>query len=283
MILWSGSLVGTLLQDRIKIAAAAGYSDLSVAPMDFGPPGTTEKRSVPLRQLADDLGIRLSCLDPVTAWLPGGAGTGRSVGRRSGDQHAVAATFDAYTLDECLGLAHSVGAQTISAVELSGCSRSFNELVDRLAFICGLTENIGARTQLEPMPFSAIKTPREALQIIQASGSHHTGIVFDTWHYARVGGLPEHLHSLPPGCFSSVQISDGPMIPAVDVWNESSTSRLPPGDGNFHLTDIMESVRSLCCDDVLACPEVVSTSYGISADVYAVKIHNLSLPYLELL
>ncbi|WP_435824501.1 sugar phosphate isomerase/epimerase family protein [Nocardia rhamnosiphila] len=207
---------------------------MSIAPIDFGPPGTTEHRFFPLRQLADDLGIRLSFLDPVTARLPGCAGTGSSVWRRSGDQHAVAATFDAYTMDECLGLAHSVGAQTISTVELSGCSRSFNEPADRFAFVCGMAETIGARTQLEPMPFSAIKTPREALQIIQASGSPHTGIVLDTWHYSRVGGLPEHLHLLPPGSLSSAQISDGPVMPTVDVWRESSTSRLPPGDGDFY-------------------------------------------------
>lgn len=70
MILWGGCLAAVAVEERVRVAAAAGFDAISVAPMDFGPPGHLDVRAKAVRSLADDLGIKVACVDPVTSWLP---------------------------------------------------------------------------------------------------------------------------------------------------------------------------------------------------------------------
>ncbi|MCZ4548586.1 sugar phosphate isomerase/epimerase family protein [Gordonia rubripertincta] len=253
MILWGGTLAPATVEEKIQHASAAGFTGLSIAPMEVGPPGSTVQHGRRLRAFADDHGIALACLDPVTSWLPLDSGS-----TSPSAQLSMSEVFQTYSLRECLDLAHTVGAGTISAVDTSGLPRDHGLLVDSLAAIYETAHSESLVVQLEPMPFSAVRDISCARSVIVDSNCSHVGIAFDCWHFGRSTDSREPLTALQKGAITSVQLNDGPRTPAADPWDEATNHRLFPGDGEMDVMGMFAAVVPYLREGALIGPEVIS-------------------------
>lgn len=69
-------------------------------------------------------------------------------------------------------------------------------------------------------------------------------ILLDTMHLIRSGGTPADVAALAPGTIGYVQLCDVPLAPAHPIYfEEAAFSRLPPGEGELPLFDILMALR----------------------------------------
>ncbi|MGW7691356.1 sugar phosphate isomerase/epimerase family protein [Streptomyces asiaticus] len=245
--------------DRLRAAAAAGFTGMSVFPWDCRQPDERRSRAPELRRRADDLGIRLVALDPVSTWLPErSTSTSREwAGRACRDRARFASLFGAYSTDECLCLAGDLGAGLVTLIEPYGWPIESEAAVEAFARVCDSAAAEDLRIQLEFMPFSGIADLRSAWDIVRRAGRANGGLVLDAWHYFRSGHDHELLKSLAPNAIFSVQLSDGPSLPEPNLWLAAAQDRRLPGAGDFGLTTMLALVHDGQPGATIG-PEVVS-------------------------
>jgi len=119
-----------------------------------------------------------------------------------------------------------------------------------LADLCDLARGYGLRCMVEPMVFSALRTPAEAAALLDAAGTDEAGVLVDTLHFARAGGTPADLDALGPGRLPYVQLCDAQSAEPAGVdpaglrraVDEAVARRLPPGEGVLPLTEVLDRI-----------------------------------------
>lgn len=111
------------------------------------------------------------------------------------------------------------------------------------ADVCRLAASYGLRCVVEPMVFSAVRTPQEAAALIEASGTEAAGVLVDALHLARAGGTPRDLDHLDARLLPYLQVCDaavaGPAVDRAAAVAEAVGRRLPPGDGVLPLSALL--------------------------------------------
>jgi sugar phosphate isomerase/epimerase len=119
---------------------------------------------------------------------------------------------------------------------------------------------------LEPISYNAVSTVAQAAAIAGAAGAH---IMLDPLHLVRGGSTARDVAALDPGMIPVLQFCDGPAVVPDDLAItaplprgmtadggplkvESRALRLPPGEGEFPLADLVRAVP----DDVPVSLEV---------------------------
>jgi sugar phosphate isomerase/epimerase len=135
------------------------------------------------------------------------------------------------------------------------CAAGPPELVQDIAALvrdyrslCEAAGDQGTLALLEAMPWSSISSIAQAAEVVAAAGHPAGGVMLDTWHFHRVGGVPNDISAVPAHMIRLVQISDaGP--PIGDPFDDTVKRRLFPGEGGFALVELM---RALTCHGVSA-------------------------------
>jgi sugar phosphate isomerase/epimerase len=118
---------------------------------------------------------------------------------------------------------------------------------DVVAQLCRLARGYGLRCMVEPMVFSALRTPADALALLGAAGADDAGVLIDTLHLSRAGGVPADLDPLGASRLPYVQLCDAASAepagtdPAAlrRAVQEAVAHRLPPGEGVLPLTEVL--------------------------------------------
>ncbi len=118
------------------------------------------------------------------------------------------------------------------------------------ADLCARAGGYGLRCTVEPMVFSALRTPAEAMALLDAAGAADAGVLIDTLHLARAGGAPGDLDGLGAARLPYVQLCDaasgGPAgtDPAglSRAVREAVSHRLPPGEGVLPLSEVLRRI-----------------------------------------
>ena len=113
-----------------------------------------------------------------------------------------------------------------------------------------LARGFGLRCMLEPMVFSALRTPADALALIRAAGADDAGVLIDTLHLARAGGEPADLDELGQSRLPYVQLCDAASAEPAGTdpaglrraIEEAVTHRLPPGEGVLPLSEVLRRI-----------------------------------------
>jgi sugar phosphate isomerase/epimerase len=121
-----------------------------------------------------------------------------------------------------------------------------------VAELCRLARGYGLRCMVEPMVFSALHTPADALALLEAAGADDAGVLVDTLHLARAGGTPADLDALGAARLPYVQLCDAPTARPADTdpdglrtaVREAVADRLPPGEGVLPLTEVLRRLPS---------------------------------------
>ena len=130
------------------------------------------------------------------------------------------------------------------AVELDGeiNARSMDadagRRVDSMARLAEMARNAGTRMVIEAFSLSPVRTPADALALAEACGDD-VGLTIDTLHVIRTGGTWADIAALPPERIAHVQVSDGPLAAPADLAVEATRERLPPGQGEFRVEELI--------------------------------------------
>jgi sugar phosphate isomerase/epimerase len=117
---------------------------------------------------------------------------------------------------------------------------------DLLARYAAAAAPLGIRIAVEFMSYSQVRTPAEARDMVRRIGAPNLGVLVDTLHLDRCGGVPADLSALDPAEMSFAQICDARRLsaPLSDEarMREARTARLPLGEGDLPLLDFMDAL-----------------------------------------
>ena len=233
LVLWSASVRTHPFRDRLAAAVAGGFTGLAMTPHEIGAARAEGLAPADLRRLAADAGVALGHLDTVTGWAP--------VRYPSGASAELVERFD-FSVAEALDLAADIGAERLLAlpgyevgdVPLDVAVEGFADLCDRAA-------ERGLWIDLEALPMFGLPTLADAWEVLRLADRPNSGLLLDTWHFARGGPDLDLLRSIPGERLRAVQLADGPARPRADTLLEDCLRfRDFPGDGDL---DLVEPVR----------------------------------------
>lgn len=116
----------------------------------------------------------------------------------------------------------------------------------------------GVDVVLEPLPFTNMQTPADAVEIITRADRPNLSMCMDVWHLYRMNLPLSHLDGLWP-YISTVQFNDGTVESLLpdDLLQDCLINRIIPGQGEFELVELIRQ-RNLHRPDSTFSIEVIS-------------------------
>ncbi len=234
LVLAQGTLRATGFPERVRAAAAAGFTGIGLAVGAYcrlREQGWTDQA---LRSVLDEAGMRLSETEGIVGFSSEGeVRRGVLAGRRYADpavEQAAFAMADAFGVDHVNVNAAFEGTLEAHAVE------AFAALCDRAA-------RHDLKVALEPLPGSTVPDLATAVRLVTEAGRTNGGICVDSWHLYRGGGDASDLLLVPADVVLVVQINDGPRQPVdPDYLTDTMHHRQLPGDGELPLVAFLQAL-----------------------------------------
>jgi sugar phosphate isomerase/epimerase len=120
------------------------------------------------------------------------------------------------------------------------------ELLEEIAQLAG---PFGLILDLEYMVFSGVKSMKAALDVVNAAAQPNLRVLVDALHWARAGDTTKDIHAADPALLNYVQLCDAPTAAPVGrdaLIAEARTSRLPTGEGELPLRDLLDAMPAGC-------------------------------------
>lgn len=130
-------------------------------------------------------------------------------------------------------------------VLLAGNDPDESRLIERFAAFCDLAREFGMGANLEPMPWTDVKTFAQGARIVAAADRDNGGLVIDAIHFDRGASRADEIGSLPSGRLHYMQLCDAPAERPGDtetLLHQARAERLMPGDGGLDLRGILRTV-----------------------------------------
>jgi sugar phosphate isomerase/epimerase len=179
------------------------------------------------------------------------------------------------------GLLEGGAALGATRVVASGDDPDDLVVIERLAALCELAAELDMVVDLEFMPFRAVATLPQALDIVGATGSDNACVMVDALHLFRSGGSVADVAAAPPARLGICQLCDAPSrAPAsAHLATEAREGRLLPGQGELPLQELVATLPpevSYAVEVPLAAPhgelpapERAALLYGAAAPLLA--------------
>lgn len=214
------------LRERIETAAAAGFTGVGFHSRDLQH-WSDPYPSADVRRILDDNGIGYVELEILREWFASGPA------RTESDE----------TRRTLLTLAAEL---PVSHIKIGSSFTPGPWPIDRIgedfAMLCAQFADVGTRVGLEPVAVAYLRTPAQALEVIDAAGADNGGLILDTWHIVRAGVPYDELRSIPKEKIVSVEIIDGEAEPVVDLATDGCDHRRLCGEGAFRVTEFAAAV-----------------------------------------
>ncbi|WP_102227124.1 sugar phosphate isomerase/epimerase family protein [Acidimangrovimonas sediminis] len=143
--------------------------------------------------------------------------------------------FRAASVTPFLEVCAALGAR---AVLVAGDDADRGRLTASFAAFCEAAAPFGLKAGLEFMPWTALKTARDALGVVEAAGLPNGTVLVDALHQARSDSPLPDIAAIPPERLCYAQICDAPPgIPdtAEEMIFTARSERLLPGEGGIDL------------------------------------------------
>jgi sugar phosphate isomerase/epimerase len=139
-----------------------------------------------------------------------------------------------------LDIMAELGATSIS---LCGLDRDLSRNFDQFAVLTEMAVARGMGTNIEFVASQPVGSLQIALQAVAYIGRPEVGLVIDPLHLFRSGGNAAEVAATAPQLIRHVQISDAPLKGTIaDFGYEAGFERLPPGEGELPLKELLASV-----------------------------------------
>jgi sugar phosphate isomerase/epimerase len=185
---------------------------------------------------AADHGVRLTCLDSLTGWTP--IRVPRDAAQDLREMYDVPidesfAIVDALELNSIM----AVAGYDKDAVPLPVLIEGFGKLCDRAA-------KQGIQVDVEFMPFWGMPDLASAWAIVGGAARDNSGIVVDTWHFAKGNYDLDLLRSLPGKYLTGVQVADGlKRQRGLTLQDDTLRYREFPGEGELPLIETLKIIK----------------------------------------
>jgi sugar phosphate isomerase/epimerase len=235
LVLCAGTALHVPFLERLAPARAAGFRGVSLQPPEHARLAAAGMSDAELRSRIADQGLELAEFDAITTWLP---------------DHVPPASFApefarallGQTPEKLIPIAASIGARSLTLVELYGKRLGADALAEEFARVCDLAAAHGVLVHLEFLPWAGIPDLRSAWEVVRRAGRPNGGLLVDSWHFFRSGSKLEDLLALPGDRVLGVQLDDAPAEAGPDLFEETQRSRLLPGEGSFDLVGLIRAL-----------------------------------------
>jgi sugar phosphate isomerase/epimerase len=222
-------------QDMVTATLEAGFGAMTMHPfsvMSFAKDGLAPKA---LRAIAEDQGISITRLDPLSAWNPNWIPN--NVDNDYLERFDIAAELF-FEFCEQLGCRYA----SLNGTFPSG-RYTDGEVVEYFAATCDLAAKYGVTCDLEHLPMWGVRGLSDAWAIVKAASRPNGGLVFDILHFMRSRSTLEDLEVVPGDLIHCVQINDGPIeLPESVSLVEDCFTRLWPGEGKFPILEVLTAL-----------------------------------------
>lgn len=214
------------IEDRIAAAAAAGYRGIGFADLDLGYWWKVHGPAR-IRRWLDESGLEVIELEMLDDWYADGEARAASDVRRA----------------QLIEWAGELGARHIKVGTGFGGPIERSRLVEELAGLCAEAADAGTRIALEPMPVAPLRTPQEALDVVEASGALNAGVFIDLWHVVRAGVDIASLRDVPGERITAVELIDAAATPVQgDLYVDGIDHRRPAGTGELDVDGFLDAL-----------------------------------------
>jgi len=234
-VLWEACVRAHPYEEQLDVTVAGGFGALTMPPHVALANAERGLSARQMRTMAQDRGVTLSHLDGGIGFMPVGLPTG-----------ATPRLIHRFGLprEQVLDLASDLGVHCLCTVGIfdEGLYRP-DELIGGFQQLCDLAAERGMDVTLEPMAFFGMRDFRLAAEVVREAGRSNGALLFDSWHFTRVGAdlplLPE-LHKSGP---IDVQVNDGAAEPlGASVMEDSTDHRMFPGEGVFDTIGYLQAI-----------------------------------------
>ena len=145
-------------------------------------------------------------------------------------------------LESFLETAARLGARQVL---VAGNDNHLTRSAENLAALAEAGRGYGLTMNLEPMPWTQLRTIADARRLMSASGRADIGILIDAIHFWRAGESLSSLADLPPACLNYMQLCDAPaQIPdnEQELIHQARAARKVPGEGGLDLHGLMSAL-----------------------------------------
>jgi sugar phosphate isomerase/epimerase len=149
---------------------------------------------------------------------------------------------DVAAFEPVLAAAQALGAREAL---VAGQDPDAGRLATHFARFSELAARYGVTANLEPMPWAAVRTLADAAHILARAGCANAGILLDTLHFDRVGGVPGDIAAADPQRFRYAQLCDAPAERPTDLETlllQARCERRMPGDGALDLRPVVAAL-----------------------------------------
>ncbi|WP_281074609.1 sugar phosphate isomerase/epimerase family protein [Klebsiella quasivariicola] len=151
-----------------------------------------------------------------------------------------------FTLDDRLQRFMETAARLgARQVLVAGNDDNLQRSADNLAILAAASRPYGLTMNLEPMPWTQLRTIADAQALIAASGREDIGILVDALHFWRAGESLAALSSLPAHQLNYMQLCDGAAQrpeSEQELIRQARSARNVPGEGGLDLHGLMSAL-----------------------------------------
>jgi sugar phosphate isomerase/epimerase len=118
-------------------------------------------------------------------------------------------------------------------------------LTANFAAFCDVAREYGIAGNLEPMPWTDVKSFADGVRIVNAAGRANAGVLIDPIHFDRAGCNASEIASAPPARLRYMQLCDAPAERPQDIPTilyQARAERLMPGDGGLDLRGMLRGI-----------------------------------------
>ncbi|MGL4719859.1 MAG: sugar phosphate isomerase/epimerase family protein [Kluyvera intermedia] len=212
--------------EQVRIAALTGYSHVGLRLL----PATPDDPDY------DMLGDTPTVRETLAAL--------RDTGIRVSDVEIVRLTPD-FSLDALQPFLETAARLEAKQVLVAGNDGEIRRSADNLARLAQAGEAYGLTMNLEPMPWTQMRTLADAQALIAASGQNNVGILVDAIHFWRAGESLDTLATLAPQQLNYMQLCDAPALIPTDTQEliyQARSARKVPGEGGLDLHGLMAAL-----------------------------------------
>ncbi|ARS28263.1 sugar phosphate isomerase/epimerase family protein [Sphingomonas sp. KC8] len=205
------------LEDRVRAAAAAGYTGIGLWHGDLL--RWREGRDyAALRQAIERAGLKHIELEYLAGWFDGGEE------RRQSD----AVRHDLFAAAEALGARH---IKVMPPFGNAGWPTT--RLIDEFGELCKQAARYGLLIALEMIPYSDLPTLESALAVAAGADADNGGLLVDIWHVLRSGASLDAILDLPARYILAAEINDADLEMRGHIAEDSMRYRKLCGEGAF--------------------------------------------------
>lgn len=130
---------------------------------------------------------------------------------------------------------------------IGNASGSLDRAAEGFGTLCDRAADHGLLVGLEWVPsMTNICDAETAVRIVTEADRANGGLCVDSWHFTRSTNNLDDLRSIPGDKVVSTQLNDGTRTPQnPDYLEDCLSNRVPPGDGEFALVEIIRILDSI--------------------------------------